>query len=73
MRTLPLGCVLPEMKSGLSMTCELTEKFVPVTVIGVLAELTTALAGLTLEIVGGPERTLNVNGLLFAEPTATET
>ena len=61
------------MKSGLSMTCELVEKFVPVTVIEVLGEFTGTLAWTTLEIVGGPERMLNVSGLLFAAPTETDT
>ena len=56
------------------MTCELLAKFVPVTVIiTVFGVFTGALAGLTLEIVGSPERTLNVRGLLFAAPTETET
>ena len=73
MRTLPFACPLPGMKSGLSMTCELVEKFVPVTVIEVLGEFTGTLAWITLEIVGGPERMLNVSGLLFAAPTETDT
>lgn len=73
MRSLPFAWPLPGTKSGLSMTWELVEKFVPVTVIVVLGEFTGALTGLTVEIVGGPERTLNVSGLLLAVPTDTET
>lgn len=73
MRTLPFGWPLPGRKSGLSMTCELVAKFVPVTVIAVLGEFTGMLARLTLEITGGPERMLNVSGLLLAVPTETET
>jgi len=63
------------VKSGLSITCELAEKFVPVTVTGMSAELTLTgvLVGLTLEIVGGAEGTTNVRELLFAGPTETET
>ena len=59
----------------MSITCELDEKFVPITVTGMSAELTLtgALVGLTLEIVGGAEGTTNVRELLFAGPTETET
>ena len=46
------------------MTCELEEKFVPITVIGVPGELTGALVGLTLEMVGGAERTPKIRKLL---------
>jgi hypothetical protein len=73
MRTFPFGWPLPGTKSGLSMTCELVEQFVPVMVIGMLGELTGALGWLTLETVGGPERMLNVRWLLLAVPTETET
>ena len=59
----------------MSITCELAEKFVPVTITGMLGELMfiRALVGLTLEIVGGAEGTTNVRELLFAVPTDTET
>ena len=63
------------MKSGLRITCELVEKFVPVTVTGMSAELILigVLVGLTMEIVGSAEGTTNVRELLFAGPTETET
>jgi hypothetical protein len=59
----------------LSITCELAEKFVPVTVRGMSGELILigVLVGLTIEIVGGAEGTTNVKELLFAGPTETET
>lgn len=72
-RTFPFGWLLAEKKSGLSMTCELVAKFVPVMVIAWPFVFTEALGGLTLEIVESPERTLKVNELLFAELTDTET
>lgn len=59
-RVLPLGRPLADTKSGLSMTCELVEKSVPVTVMTWPFVLTLAFVGLTPEIVGGPERMPNV-------------
>ena len=63
----------PPAKSGFIMTWEFEATFVPVTVMFVLEELTGALVGTTLEIVGAAERTPKVSGLLFAVPTETET
>lgn len=67
--TLTPAVPLPERKSGLSMTCELVEKSAPVTVMAWPFVLTLAFVGVTPEIVGGPERTLNTRELLVAVPT----
>ena len=55
------------------MTCEFVAKFVPVTVIAWPFVFTLALVGLTLEIVGEPDRTLNVRWLLVVVLPETDT